>query len=402
MGNKPDLILFTGVLCIALLLAMALRHPLRRCFGARVAYLVWGLVPALLLSALLAALLPEQVRQQVILIDMTSLPDLPLPAVTPQAHDWTALLASIWLVGALLMAAGFWRHYRRFVLGLGTLSERHGVLHSETLAASAVSLGLWRPQIVVPHDFAQRYTPLEQDLIVRHERVHARRGDAWANLLQALLQCAFWFNPLVHAAALRFRFDQELACDAIVVAGHPGAIRDYARALLKSPLTAPGPTLACHWHAIHPIKERIMHLQHKPPTTRRRIGGTLVVASLLLAAAVAGLSGPANAQAGGADYAVNTTVRFAGQATSPRVRVHAGEPFSIRSDVNGKRWAAKFQIEQQHGTTDSVWIRGNIEAEGATLAKPVLLSRLGEPARISIGTAEGPFEVSIMVAALKK
>ena len=30
--------------------------------------------------------------------------------------------------------------------------------------------------------------------------------------------CANWFNPLVHLAAHRLRTDQELACDATVIA----------------------------------------------------------------------------------------------------------------------------------------------------------------------------------------
>lgn len=39
----------------AVLLAMALRKPLRAVFGARVAYAVWWIVPAMLVASLLPA-----------------------------------------------------------------------------------------------------------------------------------------------------------------------------------------------------------------------------------------------------------------------------------------------------------------------------------------------------------
>ena len=111
----------------------------------------------------------------------------------------------------------------------------------------------------MPHDFRQRYTPAEQVLVLAHEHAHIARRDALANLLQAAFQCVFWFNPLVHVAAPRFRQDQELSCDAIVMAQHPQQRRSYAEALLKSHITHP------RQHAVsfatNPIKERLMQLQ---------------------------------------------------------------------------------------------------------------------------------------------
>ena len=39
-----------------------------------------------------------------------------------------------------------------------------------------------------------------------------------ANAVLTSLQCISWFNPPMHLAASRCRFDQELACDADVMA----------------------------------------------------------------------------------------------------------------------------------------------------------------------------------------
>ncbi|MGD3580303.1 M56 family metallopeptidase, partial [Xanthomonas citri pv. citri] len=40
-----------------------------------------------------------------------------------------------------------------------------------------VSVGLWRPRIVLPMDFDTRYSAAERTLILAHERLHLRRGD---------------------------------------------------------------------------------------------------------------------------------------------------------------------------------------------------------------------------------
>ena len=58
------------------------------------------------------------------------------------------------------------------------------------------------------------------------------------NAVVALIQCLCWFNPLVHLAARWIRFDQELACDAAVIAERPGLRRPYAEALLKTQVMA--------------------------------------------------------------------------------------------------------------------------------------------------------------------
>src|SRR3546814_10618324 len=73
----------------------------------------------------------------------------------------------------------------------------------------------------------------------------------------AALRCVYWFNPLLWIAADRFRRDQELACDATVVARHPHARRAYGEAMVKTQLSAMPAPLACHWFGGHPLKERI-------------------------------------------------------------------------------------------------------------------------------------------------
>ena len=103
----------------------------------------------------------------------------------------------------------------------------------------------------------------------------------------ALARCVNWFNPLVHLAVQTLRIDQELACDAQVVAAHPTARRSYAEAMLKTQLAARPLPLGCYWPAqsAHPLAERIALLSRKTPGRGRRRVGAAAVAVLGLAGA---------------------------------------------------------------------------------------------------------------------
>lgn len=93
----------------------------------------------------------------------------------------------------------------------------------------------------------------------------------------------FWFNPLLHVAVRRFRHDQELACDADVLARHPNARRAYADAMLKTQLAVPGLPVGCHWQSSQSLKERILMLKKPQPGALRRRGGIVAVAVVLAA-----------------------------------------------------------------------------------------------------------------------
>ncbi|QNH11534.1 TonB-like protein [Xanthomonas sp. SI] len=272
---------------VAIVLALALRAPLRRAFGAGVAYAVWGVVPL----AMLAVLLPGDVR-----------PALPAALAMPQvwvglpqesagaagamtlASSHAALwMATLWLLGAAAMAAALWRQQQRYRHSLGQLSPgTDGVLYAQHAVHGPLVLGAWRPRVVLPMDFAQRYPPAQAQLVLAHERMHIARGDTRHNLLLAALRCAYWFNPLLHWAASRFRFDQELACDAAVLARHPASRRSYAEAMLQTQLDATALPVGCHWQAGQTLRQRIGMLQRPAVRGWRRRAGIAVVAMATL------------------------------------------------------------------------------------------------------------------------
>ena len=284
--------LFNGAIATsaAMLLVLALRHPLRRAFGARIAYMSWALVPL----ALAAVSLPAPRTATVLLQVLPVLrPTVMVGAVTPlggvaasaasSAIDWPWLLAIVWCTGAVLLALRFRQQQQRFVAGLGQLQLQEDGTYIAEAEQCPVVIGAWRPRIVLPADFATRYPGAQGSLVVAHERAHVLRGDVRANLIAAMLRCLHWFNPLLHAAAARFRLDQELACDAAVLAHHPHARRAYADAMLNTQLAVPGLPVGCYWQSSQSLKERILMLkQPLPGHVRKRIG--LVVLAVTLSA----------------------------------------------------------------------------------------------------------------------
>ena len=280
--NAPTLAILlalTGISSAVLLLILALRPLLRRYGGPRLTYASWLLLPL----ALAARSLPHPARALELaqsLPAMPTLPVMPMAVLTPAATaSHAALWVLLWLAGVgatfFLFAWQQWRFMRR----LGPLQRfgQPGVYRSAAADAGPAAFGLFRPRIVVPADFAQRYTEQEQELILAHERMHLQRGDLLANALCSVVQALFWFNPLVHLAAVCFRLDQELACDMAVLRSHPLARRNYAHAILKTQLAASGLPLGCNWQSRHPLKGRILNLTQPIPHRLRRLVGQFLL-----------------------------------------------------------------------------------------------------------------------------
>jgi len=289
----------------AIILVALLRGPLRHLFGAPIAYAVWFLVPIAgaasffpprVVAPVLVPIAPVHVFTAPVSAPVMnqlvhSLPRVaeqltgqgaisagaiaaPLPASALQMPDTALLLFAAWALGTVLMTFYLIRLQLRFAAA-ARLRE-----------AGPAVLGFFRPRIVTPDSFQKRFTPREQAAILEHERVHLARQDARVNALTAFLRCLCWFNPLIHLGARWLRIDQELACDAAVVArAIPRG--DYAKALLKSQMAVSALPVGCNWvGSQHPLIERIALLKCKPPGTARRLTGVSLV---LLAATSVGL-----------------------------------------------------------------------------------------------------------------
>ena len=324
--------LSAGLLAVALL-----RRPLRRLVGAEEAYAVW-LLPLLGMGC-------------------GALPDAGLPRLKLEPVVWQAALAPLeqarqagvgllsgplpWLLGAALLLGWQWLRHVRFVRLLPT--DATGCLRTPR-GSSPGLLGVWRPRLLLPMDFEERFSAQERRWILAHEALHARRQDNAARLLAALLQALAWFNPLLWWALPALRHDQELACDAALLSEHPDQWRGYAKALLKADPQFAVPIAASAWQPTHPLKERIDMLKFCSPLPRwrRHLGRLgLCAAAMLAAGAVQALktdSAPARraltagmmCHAMGKPQVPDTGMRGHFELTAIFEVNAKGEPFNIR------------------------------------------------------------------------
>jgi beta-lactamase regulating signal transducer with metallopeptidase domain/biopolymer transport protein ExbD len=276
-----DAMLYANLaLSAAILFVLTARASMKRLFGPRIAYGLWMAVPL----AGAASFLPAPVIHAPAIAASTDIsPALSLPMSAAAIHadsgrhiaeaqlspfEYGAeLLLAIWVVGLVLSAGILALRQKRFIDSLGGLRQRTHDRTTLYLCESAnigpAVVGMFAPRIILPADFETRFNADEQMVVLAHERAHLRRGDAQLNGLVALLRCLCWFNPLVHVAAHYQRRDQEMACDATVLAHLEGRRGAYARALLKAQLVQDALPLGCYWPArsAHPLKARIALLE---------------------------------------------------------------------------------------------------------------------------------------------
>jgi bla regulator protein BlaR1 len=264
-----------------------LRKPIRRMAGARVAYWSWIAVPASLLALWLPLPSPAtgaMTHSFAISVIRAGQPASVTASAGLSSGAYPATVLALWVCGVLLMTLWLMHRQHAFMRSLGPLTRAaDGPLRSDRIAAPML-IGVWRPRIVLPADFEARYPEEDRGLMLAHERAHLQRCDILVNSVTAASSCLLWFNPLIYWAASRVRFDQELACDAVVLARSEASRKRYADALLKAQLVSDSTRwvpVGCHWRSGHPLKERITMLRLASPGFSRRLCGVAFNAVLI-------------------------------------------------------------------------------------------------------------------------
>ncbi|MBA2934287.1 hypothetical protein HZF05_09260 [Sphingomonas sp. CGMCC 1.13654] len=413
----------------ALLMAIVLmlRASVTRAFGARAAYALW-LLPVLRMilpplpgwrmlavpviywapqhrtvglvdPATAVQLAHDVVRSEHARIAEHFAPGMPVqmivsphPAPLLPGVDWPVLLLGVWLGGATLWFGWQMVRYRAFLAramrGARPLTRECGidVLLSDHVDGP-VAAGVFRRRILLPSDFMARYSPAERRLALVHEAAHHDRRDVQANLLGLGVLALHWWNPLAHRAYRAFRADQELACDATVLADASTVDRiAYGTAVLKS-ASARMPGVACALSHKAQLKQRIVMMTRKPiGATRLLMGGVVALAAigggLLLTA-----SGSALAQ----DM---HPVEFTGPAPAPVEAARAGsdraarraEAAGRRAEAAGRRAGA---IGEQAGRTAGIAAeRMSAEAERRAATASAEAEKAGREAAAAGANAE--------------
>jgi len=231
--------LFSLLWPLTLLLALLLlcHQWLLNTLGAKLSYIIWLLVPLSLACYLLP--IPWH-HSNTALVNMQRYIVKPSEQLLPEVQNWILIC---WLLGAVLISAIWFISHFRFSSRLNLTPLAHGqvnvplpkklsIFQSE-MAYSPMLLGLVKPKLIIPENFTETFNVTQQTLIVEHEICHFDRNDIYWNCLALSCVALFWFHPLIWLAYFKFRQDQELSCDQIVLARKQTEIRiEYSKALL--------------------------------------------------------------------------------------------------------------------------------------------------------------------------
>jgi GWxTD domain-containing protein len=178
----------------------------------------------------------------------------PPPAIdfvsVASARSFSLDPASLWIVGAGLLygyrllgwlaaqrlrrrgvcaASSEWQQ-RLAVLGRRFRMTRPVALLESALAETPMTLGLWRPVILMPLGLLAGLPGAQVEAILLHELAHIRRHDYLVNLLQAVVEGLLFYHPAVWWVSHVIRREREMCCDDLAV-GETGDALNYTRAL---------------------------------------------------------------------------------------------------------------------------------------------------------------------------
>jgi beta-lactamase regulating signal transducer with metallopeptidase domain len=283
---------------LLMLLVLALRSPVRKSFGPQIAYALW-LLPV---ARLLLPPLPESWREQAV-APVAAASDIvavyfvePLGAAPSAGAEgsfglWMAILL-VWALGAAAFLAYHLVSHGRYTANLlrrarvdRTVAQGKVRVIETDAAHGPLAFGVFRKYVAFPRDFSERYDEQERDLALAHELGHHVRGDLIANWVALFVLALHWFNPVAWRAFRAFRADQEMACDALVLAGRAQALRHaYGRAIVKS-AHGGAVSAACHLHTINEVKGRLRMLSKtRQFSPTRAAAGLIGVGALSVAA----------------------------------------------------------------------------------------------------------------------
>lgn len=289
-----------------------------------------------------------------------------------------ALVMSLWFVGvltALGLCAMRGARWRRTLLAeakdvptdlsdlAGRMAQRAGTSKPFTLVVSGAAaqpqiMGLGKPILALPTDFADRYTASEQEMALLHELTHLKRGDLSVLMASEAAFALQWFNPLSRHARKALRADQEAACDE-AVRDLGVNTKDYAALLLKAASNGrPVPAMTLD----HSLKERIVRMQIPVSSAMKRYA--FILAAGVSAIAVAGFT------------AGTTTV----------VEYQDSEDEKIEERADGKKSASST------GDADADWARflESLEAGGDADAQwKAFVEKSGKSSRVTKSSEEG-------------
>ncbi|MCA1858937.1 M56 family metallopeptidase [Janthinobacterium sp. HSC-3S05] len=171
------------------------------------------------------------------LLSGTALVQLPVaapPAWRAALQAWMPALVLAWSAGVGLMSlrlclglAWVGKLRRQAVAApaiwqarLDALAQRMGLhgrppLKLHAGLASPVTVGFWRPVVLLPAALLSGMPVALLEALLAHELAHVRRWDYLVNLLQSVAEALLFFHPVVWWLSARMRAEREQVADAL-------------------------------------------------------------------------------------------------------------------------------------------------------------------------------------------
>ncbi|HEX4824048.1 MAG TPA: M56 family metallopeptidase [Candidatus Polarisedimenticolaceae bacterium] len=229
------------------------------------------------------------------------------PAAAPAPPDALRWIVALWICGVALSGlralAGWWGAQRMRRRGASpavawietarSLGARLGLVRPveislSTTAPGPVTLGWWRPVILLPFSTVTALTPAEIEMVLAHELAHIVRRDYLVNLLQIAVETVLFYHPAVWWVSRRMRIEREHVADDLAIAACGDRVA-YARAMAALDAeVAPAAVLAAGGGSLLGRIERLAGVPRREGSTAPAWLGALAVAS----AVVLGLGAP--------------------------------------------------------------------------------------------------------------
>ena len=173
------------------------------------------------------------------LLSGTSLAQLPMdapPAWRAALQAWMPALVLAWSAGVGLMslrlclglawvgrlrrqavaAPAIWQaRLDALALRMGLHRSRQVPLKLHAGLSSPVTVGFWRPVILLPAALLSGMPVALLEALLAHELAHVRRWDYLVNLLQSVAEALLFFHPVVWWLSARMRAEREQVADAL-------------------------------------------------------------------------------------------------------------------------------------------------------------------------------------------
>jgi len=320
-------------------------------FGATGKYLSWLILPLSLLVYAMPSPWPENVIVSVAEIEVFTV--VASNVKEPFLQHW---LLAVWAGGAatilLYLCLSHYNYSKTLSSTLSATNETELGLPKGVKAYqshevySPMLVGVFSPKIILPENFSQLFNDEQQSLILAHEICHYQRRDLIWNMLAISFVILFWFNPLIWLAYFRFRQDQELACDHVVIAKQtPQSRINYSRALVLVAETQPPLTFARLSFQSYGDKNNMLERIQNIKASKRLSVKAALAAVALTATSVAGISYAG--QLGGHDYKEGEKVKV-----YPEIRIEPKYPVQAARDGVEGSVLLKFDIEEDGRTSN--------------------------------------------------